>query len=94
MLVKDMPGFMQVSFFKRQLELLKEADPYNMLSKCQQDLNEAEVLVEQDARRTFQERCAQWVRVCFGEAKASDIEHRNKRFLEEALELVQSTGMS
>ena len=94
MLVKDMPAWMQVDFFKRHLALLKEADPYDLLSKCEGDLREAEIHLEQESKRPFQERCMAWVKACFGEAKAADMEHRNKRFLEEALELVQSTNMS
>lgn len=41
---------------------------------------------------SYQDRVAPWMLVCFGEAIAADIVERNHRFLEEALELVQSTG--
>lgn len=41
---------------------------------------------------TFQARVQPWMLECFGEAIAGDREERNHRFLEEALELVQSTG--
>ncbi|MBW6524464.1 hypothetical protein KZ810_13225 [Sphingomonas sp. RHCKR47] len=41
---------------------------------------------------TFQERVQPWLLACFGEMIAGDREERNHRFLEEALELVQSTG--
>jgi hypothetical protein len=39
-----------------------------------------------------QERACVWLKRCFGEVIASDIAERNHRFLEEALELVQSLG--
>ncbi|WP_443698617.1 hypothetical protein [Pseudomonas sp.] len=38
----------------------------------------------------FQSRVQPWMLECFGEAIASDTQERNHRFLEEALELVQS----
>jgi hypothetical protein len=41
---------------------------------------------------TFQDRVHPWLLVCFGEEIANDKVERNHRFLEEALELVQSTG--
>lgn len=41
---------------------------------------------------TFQSRVQPWVWACFGELIAGDREERNHRFLEEALELVQSCG--
>jgi hypothetical protein len=40
----------------------------------------------------FQYRVAQWVTACFGPVISADVTERNHRFLEEALELVQSTG--
>ncbi|TJV51096.1 MAG: hypothetical protein E5Y01_16030 [Mesorhizobium sp.] len=40
----------------------------------------------------FQRRVAAWCVECFGETTATDIVERNWRFLEEALELVQSLG--
>lgn len=47
-----------------------------------------------ETRQPFQPRVADWVRLAFG----SDILHhsveRNARFLEEALEFVQSTGLT
>ena len=42
--------------------------------------------------RPFQARVEQWVNTCFGPELANDIPERNHRFLEEALELVQSLG--
>ncbi|BBE51817.1 hypothetical protein OYT1_ch2301 [Ferriphaselus amnicola] len=41
---------------------------------------------------TFQKRVKPWMTVCFGEQISNDVDERNHRFLEEALELVQSTG--
>lgn len=41
---------------------------------------------------SFQNRVQPWMMACFGEKIAGDREERNHRFLEEALELVQSTG--
>jgi hypothetical protein len=41
---------------------------------------------------TFQNRVLPWLLACFGEEIANDKIERNHRFLEEALELVQSTG--
>lgn len=40
----------------------------------------------------FQLRVKPWMLECFGEAISKDRQERNHRFLEEALELVQSTG--
>ncbi|WP_203309803.1 hypothetical protein [Sphingomonas beigongshangi] len=40
----------------------------------------------------FQARVQPWMMACFGEMIAGDREERNHRFLEEALELVQSLG--
>ncbi len=44
------------------------------------------------ANGPFQERVRPWLLACFGEMIAGDQEERNHRFLEEALELVQSLG--
>ncbi len=41
---------------------------------------------------TFQSRVKPWLDACFGPKIASDKIERNHRFLEEALELVQSLG--
>ncbi len=41
---------------------------------------------------TFQSRVRPWLLACFGEMIAGDRGERNHRFLEESLELVQSTG--
>jgi len=40
----------------------------------------------------FQEQVATWVIACFGAKIAENTKERNHRFLEEALELVQSCG--
>lgn len=43
---------------------------------------------------SFQHKIADWLRVCFGETVAADKRERNFRFLEEAVELVQSLDMT
>lgn len=40
----------------------------------------------------FQQQVNEWMQVCFGAALTKDKMERNHRFLEEALELVQSLG--
>lgn len=42
--------------------------------------------------KPLQERVAPWMQACFGPEISADKIERNHRFLEEALELVQSTG--
>lgn len=42
----------------------------------------------------FQNNCMDWATQTFGEKINTDLSERNQRFLEEALELVQSTGMT
>jgi hypothetical protein len=41
---------------------------------------------------TFQTRVGLWIKACLGPLIAADVTERNHRFLEEALELVQSKG--
>jgi hypothetical protein len=43
--------------------------------------------------RSFQKRATEWAKRCFGERLAMDIQERNFRFAEEAIELVQACGM-
>ena len=43
-------------------------------------------------RPGFQPRVSKWMLACFGETISDDLHERNHRFLEEALELVQSCG--
>ncbi len=43
---------------------------------------------------SFQERVREWVVACFGLAIADDKVERSHRFLEEALELVQTCGVT
>jgi hypothetical protein len=47
-----------------------------------------------DSQSNFQSRVKPWLAACLGPALANDLAERNHRFLEEALELVQSTGCS
>lgn len=49
---------------------------------------------KQGEAAAFQARVEPWLVACFGEMIAGDREERNHRFLEEALELVQSCGCS
>ena len=58
------------------------------------NLNWRESLVCRDdvEKLSFQDRVQPWLMECFGEMIAGDKEERNHRFLEEALELVQSCG--
>ena len=46
----------------------------------------------QQSGESFQERVAPWMQECFGPEISADRMERNHRFLEEALELVQSLG--
>ena len=45
-----------------------------------------------DWTMNYQERVGRWMLACFGRHISRDRAERNYRFLEEALELVQSTG--
>lgn len=45
-------------------------------------------------KRTFQSQVVGWMRNAFGYGDADDLQMRQLRFMEEALELVQSSGMS
>lgn len=49
-------------------------------------------LCEEAPQKSFQSRVADWMEACFGPEISKDIDERNFRFLEEALELVQSLG--
>jgi len=42
--------------------------------------------------KPFQQRVHHWMMVCFGKTISADKQERNHRFLEEAIELVQSAG--
>ena len=46
------------------------------------------------ARDFFQRRVAEWLAACFPPSVCADREERTHRFLEEALELAQSSGCS
>lgn len=48
--------------------------------------------IRQTPWEAYQIRVRQWVELCFGVEIANDIPERNHRFVEEALELVQSLG--
>lgn len=56
-------------------------------------LRDLDAAVRQMRRElNFQANVRKWVVACFGEEIADDLRERNHRFIEEALELVQSTG--
>lgn len=46
----------------------------------------------EQSRASFQSRVGQWIQHCFGPTIGADKAERNHRFIEEALELVQSAG--
>lgn len=60
--------------------------------KIRRAKDRADALSLEDA--TFQDRVAHWMDACFGREITNDPNERNLRFIEEALELVQSLGMS
>lgn len=44
------------------------------------------------AQRPYQARVGDWMRACFGEAAAKDVQSRGDRLLKEVLELLQACG--
>jgi len=66
-------------------------DFHKVLARVGQELRAAEArgAAEQD---TYQSRVDDWMAACFGAEISADRMERNHRFLEEAIELVQSTG--
>ena len=69
-----------------------DATPMMQLAYDIAALKMPERMTGTDTQGSFQQRLQPWLFECFGEARANDREERNQRFLEEALELVQSTG--
>lgn len=67
---------------------IMEILPEKLKAEVREDAEEALKAVH------FQARVQPWMLACFGEEIAGDREERNHRFLEEALELVQSKGCS
>ncbi|HWV19498.1 MAG TPA: hypothetical protein VN036_00545 [Devosia sp.] len=65
-----------------------------MLAKARNIANQDWQRRAQTLPPSYQDRVYEWVLSCFGEEIARDIVERNHRFLEEALELVQSLGCS
>jgi hypothetical protein len=43
---------------------------------------------------TFQKRTYKWLNACFSKEICTSVDERNQRFIEEAIELVQSTGLT
>lgn len=78
------------------VECYGESESLRLASRFQKDSEQLEKqLVEgKYSDPTFQERVKVWTRTCFGRAIADDLQERNRRFLEEALELVQSCDFS
>lgn len=56
------------------------------------DLTSTQVTSDVGENTPFQERVAPWMQTCFGAEISADVQERNHRFLEEALELVQAKG--
>ena len=58
------------------------------------DLSDAyrQGVYDERRQKNFQQRVQPWMLECFGEEISNDLTERNHRFLEESLELVQSTG--
>lgn len=61
-------------------------------TEVQNWLDEQGPLYTRAARDSFQRRVQPWTQTCFGAEIAADVQERNHRFLEEALELVQACG--
>jgi hypothetical protein len=61
---------------------------------CTSDITARKSAKQEWTYRTmkFQTRVGHWMAVCFGPAISANVTERNHRFLEEALELVQSKG--
>jgi hypothetical protein len=55
-------------------------------------MSQMKSLENQQRESTFQSRVEPWMLACFGHKISADKKERNHRFLEEALELVQSNG--
>ena len=75
---------------RQDIELAEEFDSGDVTA-----LRRLEVLLmklERLEKGDFQPQVAPWMEACFGQEIANDLTERNHRFLEEALELVQSTG--
>lgn len=76
-------------FTKRLSEFLACNDH---LEKIEHRVKELEAVIAEAGKPSFQSRVEPWLIACFGEEISNDKSERNHRFLEESLELVQSTG--
>jgi hypothetical protein len=90
------PAQCRVEFLSRKLrQHMVKGDPVDvgnfamMLHQRGSQITKPDGWSEQES---FQDRVQPWMMECFGPMIAGDREERNHRFLEEALELVQSTG--
>lgn len=84
-----------------RLHALKRSDNAESDSGCQATASASESAVSHEgalqstnsaSAEAFQDRVDHWLLACFGEKISRDKTERNHRFLEEALELVQSGG--
>jgi hypothetical protein len=81
-------------------ELVTAKDPAPSFRGCSYDAlvvrltNEPLPVATTKAPSSFQARVDDWMQACFGPAIGADRQERNRRFLEEALELVQAHDCS
>lgn len=78
-----------VEFAVSYMDGVMEAEPREIRGQWQRV---REHLVHMPPAEDFQARVTPWLDACFGNAISGDRAERNHRFLEEALELVQSAG--
>jgi hypothetical protein len=64
------------------------------MADTRQAADDAWNALPREAAEPFQARVKHWLLACFGERISSDKAERSHRFIEEALELVQSAGCS
>jgi hypothetical protein len=75
-----------MSHYDNLLKRLQNADSFESARIAQEIL--------ENVPESFQNRVAPWVVECFGPEVAKDVPERSHRFIEEALELAQSSGIS
>jgi hypothetical protein len=85
------------SDYMRKSEKLHE-DGRNLLGGVYEDVSVNLTKLVEDAKnlgkKPFQKRVLFWAKKCFGLTLATDVNERNQRFAEEALELLQACGMT
>lgn len=77
-----------------QMAIVHRLDIIMLISELTHRRAQAESYRAKINRRPFQDRVAPWMQECFGPVVSADKLERNDRFIEEALELVQSLGYS